>query len=111
MAETINCRPYLYDEYVGVFDTATVARMQVSMKWRVEHMDPMKYFRETGKHSHPSVALMARIHLAKMDNSGFTERMFSAGSGAMGKKQTRMAFDQLEKRTLLYHNRDLMTVS
>ena len=76
------------------------------LKGLLRDVDIFRYFREKGQMQFPSIALGARILLAKMDNSGFTERMFSAGSNAMSKKQTRMNFDLLEKRVLLYQNKN-----
>ena len=70
--------------------------------------DILRWFRETGGAQFPSIAVLARVELAKMDNSGYQERVFSSASGAMANNQAKMAFDVLEKRTLLYHNRTLM---
>ena len=56
------------------------------LKGLLRDVDIFRYFREKGQMQFPSIALGARILLAKMDNSGFTERMFSAGSNAMSKK-------------------------
>ena len=57
--------------------------------------DILRWFRESGGNSFPSIALLARIELAKMDNSGFQERVFSSASGAMSENQAKMSFDVL----------------
>ena len=79
-----------------------------SIKSLMKSVDVLKYFKKSGLFQFPSVAVLARIVLAKLDNSGYTERMFSAGSNAMSKKQTKMCFENLEKRVVLHHNRDYM---
>ena len=58
------------------------------LKGLLRDVDIFRYFREKGQTQFLSSVLGARILLAKMDSSGFTERMFSAGSNAMSKKQT-----------------------
>ena len=52
------------------------------------------------------MTLLARIQLARLDNAGFQERVFSTASQVMTKGQARMAFDHLEMRTLLAHNKE-----
>jgi hypothetical protein len=43
-----------------------------------------------------------------MNNSGYQERVFSSANSAMGAKQAKMSFQQLEQRTLLFHNKKYM---
>ena len=70
--------------------------------------DTMKFFREEGTEKWPTITILARIHFSKMDNAAFQERVFSTAANVMSKQQGRMAFDHLEKRTLLAQNRDLI---
>jgi hypothetical protein len=65
----------------------------------------LRYFKESGEEEFPSVTLLARVHLSKMDNGGEQERLFSTAQLAQGNKQARMLHDKLEKRTLLAHNK------
>jgi hypothetical protein len=75
---------------------------------KICNADIFAWFRDVGVHKYESIALMARHNLQRMTNSGYQERVFSSAKGAMSKTQGRMAFDVLEKRTLLYHNKKLM---
>jgi hypothetical protein len=68
----------------------------------------MLWYRRVGKAKYPSIALLAQTQLGQVGNQGFQERVFSSAHNAMSSKQDRMAFDVIEKRTILFHNRSLM---
>lgn len=75
----------------------------------IEKFDTMKYFHEEGRVKHSIVTLLARIEFAHMDNGGFQERVFSTAGNAQSANQGRMRFDHLEKRSLLAHNKELIS--
>ena len=75
----------------------------------IEKFDTLKYFCEEGRVKHPVVTLLARIEFARMYNGGFQERVFSTAGNAQSANQGRMRFDHLEKRSLLAHNKELIS--
>lgn len=79
-----------------------------SLFGRICNVDAMRWFREQGQYLFPSISLLARIHLAKMDSSGFQERVFSSATGAMNSHQTCMSFNLHELRTLLFQNQEFI---
>ena len=81
---------------------------EVELKELIHKFDTLKYFRILGQKEFPSIATLVRIHFSKMDNGAEQERVFSTAANAQRKKQARMKFDMLEKRTLLAHNKDLI---
>ena len=50
----------------------------------------------------------ANGQLSTMDNSAFQEQVFSTAANVPEKTQNRMAFEHLEKRTLIAHNKQLL---
>ena len=101
----LNIEMHLY-----VFDPKHPIREKggVSLLELVAKFDTMKYFREVGQKEWPSITVLARIHFSKMDNSAFQERVFSTAANAQSKNQARMNVTNLEKRTLIAHNKDLI---
>ena len=104
--KTIEFNNYLTKDKEGNTATPiTVTNGQVDLVNLIHSFDTMRYFEESGKEEFPSVTLLARVHLSKMDNGGEQERLFSTAQLAQGNKQARMLHDKLEKRTLLAHNK------
>ena len=83
----------------------TVTNGQVDLVNLIHSFDTLRYFDESGIEEFPSITLLARVHLSKMDNGGEQERLFSTAQNAQGNKQARIYHDKLEKRTLLAHNK------
>ena len=85
---------------------------EISIERIISSLDTMKNFRTKGHEDYPAVTMLARIHVAWWDNSGFQERVFSTASLVMSKSQTRVDFNKedshLERRTLLAHNKTLI---
>jgi len=102
-----HCRTIDWQQY-GKDGAHPIDSKKSSLFSKICSSDILRWFRQSGGVLFPSIALLARIELAKMDNCGFQERVFSSASGAMSQNQANMSFDVLEKRTLLYHNRNLM---
>jgi len=75
----------------------------------IASFDTMEYYRKEGSIKYPTVTLLSRIHFARLDNAGFQERVFSTAKLVMSKEQSRMEFDMLEMRTLLCHNKSLIS--
>ena len=67
--------------------------------------DPLLWLKREGKQLFPSIALLARITLARCDNGAFQESVFSSAAGTMNIHQTKMDTGQFEKRALLFHNK------
>jgi hypothetical protein len=97
---TIDWSNYLKKRFTTFSNTTTFGK--------ICNGDIMMWYRKVGMAKYPSIALLARTQLAQMGNQGFQERVFSSAHNAMNSKQGRMAFDVLEKRTILFHNRSLM---
>jgi hypothetical protein len=76
---------------------------------RMCNCDILAWFKTVGGEKFPTISLLARRELGKMSNSGFQERVFSSANGAMNKKQGRMGYAVLEKRTILYHHKDFIS--
>ena len=83
----------------------TVTNGQVDLVNLIHSFDTLRYFDESGIEEFPSITLLARVHLSKMDNGGEQERLYSTAWNAQGNKQARIYHDKLEKRTLLAHNK------
>ena len=81
---------------------------KVSFLEVMQKFDTAKYFRECGTEKYPTFSMLARIHFSRMDNAAFQERVFSIAANVQSDRQSRMAFEHLEKRTLLQANRDLL---
>ena len=96
---------YLFDKN-SKLSLGTGAKLEI--KDVVSKFDTMTYFKVKGHIDHPVLCMLARIYFSCLDNSGFQERVFSTAKSAMDKSQSRMAFDQLEKRTLLAQNKRLI---
>mmetsp|Transcript_32921 Transcript_32921/g.60730 ORF Transcript_32921/g.60730 Transcript_32921/m.60730 type:complete len:110 (+) Transcript_32921:436-765(+) len=75
----------------------------------IASFDTMECYRKEGSIKYPTVTLLSRIHFARLDNAGFQERVFSTAKLVMSKEQSRMEFDMLEMRTLLCHNKSLIS--
>jgi hypothetical protein len=80
----------------------------VTSYWKICYGDMLRWFKEVGKDKFPTLAVLARCELGRMNNSGYQERVFSSANSAMGVKQAKMSFQQLEQRTLLFHNKKHM---
>ena len=81
----------------------------ISLLELVAKFDTMQYFRDVGSKDWPTITMLARIHcFSRMDNSAFQERVFSTAANVQGKTQNRMAFEHVEKRTLIAHNKELL---
>ena len=74
----------------------------------IASFNTMEYFRKEGSIKYPTVTLLSRIHFARLDNAGCQERVFSTAKLVMSNDQSKMEFDMLEMRTLLYHNTALI---
>ena len=94
--------------YKGAKKMPDKVGVMVQIEEVIASFDTMRYFRERGGTEFPTVALLARIHFSRLDNAGFQERVFSTAKQAQGKDQANMAFDQLEQRTLLAHNKEFV---
>jgi hypothetical protein len=70
--------------------------------------DILLWYKRVDKQKYPSIALLARTQLGQMGIQGYQERLFSSANAAVTNKQGRVAFDVLEKRTLLFHNSSVM---
>ena len=81
---------------------------EITLAHVIVSFDTLKYFRKRGRTDYPAMTMLARIQFSRLDNSGFQERVFSTSSLAMAKNQSRMEFDQLEMRTLLAQNKELI---
>ena len=97
-----------YNDFIKNDGEKRPTKLNSNLEKCLMHFDVETYFKKVGCVKFPSIALGMRILMAKMDNSGYTERMFSTGSNAMSSKQTKMNFDLLEKRVLLSHNKKFM---
>jgi len=103
LAETIK-----YHKFLHVGHSLDIRNNKVDLISLIGTFDTMKYFREEGTLKYPTIAMLARIHFSRMDNSGFQERVFSTADNAMSSKQGSMSFEHLEMRTLLSHNKELI---
>ena len=74
----------------------------------IAYFDGMKWLKDEVLEKYPSVIMLVRVYLSRMDNGGFQERVFSTAAHVQGENQCRMDFDMLEMRTLLCQNRDLI---
>ena len=81
---------------------------KVSFLEVMQKFDITKYFREFGTEKYRTISMLARIHFFRMDNAAFQERVFYVAANAQSNRQSRMAFENLEKRTLTQANRDLL---
>ena len=104
MIHTVQFYKYVFDDKSHPLPESG----QCSFRELVSKFDTMKYFRETGTKDWPTITILARIHFSKMDNSSFQERVFSTAENVQSKTQNRMAFEHLEMRTLISHNKDLI---
>ena len=104
MIHTVQFYKYVFDDKSHPLPESG----QCSFRELVSKFDTMKYFRETGTKDWPTITILARIHFSKMDNSSFQERVFSTAENVQSKMQNRMAFEHLEMRTLISHNKDLI---
>ena len=90
----------------GAFDN--IDAPMVFLPELVAKFDTVQYFCEVGSKKWPTITMLARIHFSRMDNSAFQERVFSTAANVQEKTQNRMAFEHLEKRTLIAHNKQLL---
>ena len=74
----------------------------------IAYFDGMKWLRDEVLPKYPSIIMLIRVYLSRMDNGGFQERVFSTAAHVQGENQCRMNFDMLEMRTLLCQNEDLI---
>ena len=74
----------------------------------IAYFDGMKWLRDEVLKKYPSIIMLVRVYLSRMDNGGFQERVFSTAAHIQGENQCRMDFDMLEMRTLLCQNKDLI---
>ena len=74
----------------------------------IAYFDGMKWLRDEVLSKYPSIIMLIRVYLSRMDNGGFQERVFSTAAHIQGENQCRMDFDMLEMRTLLCQNKDLI---
>ena len=75
---------------------------------RITNADSLKWFREIGSSKYKVISILARQIFGQFPSSGFQERTFTSAGGAMTQNQSRMSFEQLEQRTVLYQNREFM---
>ena len=80
----------------------------ISLLELVAKFDTMQYFCEVGSKKWPTITMLARIHFSRMDNSAFQEWVYSTVANVQVKTQNRMAFEHLEKRTLIAHTKQLL---
>lgn len=73
--------------------------------FRYVYVDILAWFRDVGEKEFPSIALLARIWLAKAASTAYQERVFSTGGIVMGEKRTQTDAARAEKQLLLRHNR------
>ena len=74
----------------------------------IAYFDGMKWLKAEVSEKYPSIILLVRVYLRRMDNGGFQERVFSTAAHVQGENQCSMQFDMLEMRTLLCQNKDLI---
>lgn len=68
-------------------------------------IDILRWFRDAGEQSYPSIALLARLWLGKPASTAFQERVFSTGGNGMDENRTQTDSERAEKQLLLRHNR------
>ena len=102
MAEVPTWNKYLLE------DVPQIKEKELRLKDVIGKFDTRKYYREYASDKYPAISMLARIHFSRMDNAAFQERVFSTAASAQSKNQANMAFNNLEKRTLLQANRELI---
>ncbi|KAF4140194.1 hypothetical protein GN958_ATG10627 [Phytophthora infestans] len=70
-----------------------------------EHINVIRWFRESGRFIFPSVAALARIWLGKCPSNALQERVFSTGGFVMSSLRTRTDNKRAEIQVPLKHNR------
>jgi len=73
--------------------------------WKLyKEVDVLKWYQDVGASAFLSVAMMARVYLAKPMSNAFQERFFSTAGIVLGVKRTRLESSRAEKLQLLMHN-------
>jgi hypothetical protein len=98
-----------WKRYIKVAQPPILPNTVTTVFGRMCNCDILAWFKKVGGEKFPTISLLARSELGKMSNSGYQERVFSSANGAMNKKQGRMGYAVLEKRTLLFHNKDFIS--
>jgi hypothetical protein len=70
-----------------------------------KHIDICRWFLDSGQIKFPSIAVLARVWLARSTSTAFQERVFSSGSCVMSPLRSRLDNDFGEKLLLLCHNK------
>ena len=56
-----------------------------------------------------TISILSRVYLSCFETGAEQERVFSSSKHAMERDQTRMSFEMLKMRTLLSHNKQLIS--
>ncbi|OQR89798.1 hypothetical protein ACHHYP_06045 [Achlya hypogyna] len=72
--------------------------------WKLyKHIDVLKWYRDDGASSFPSIAVLARVYLAKPMSNAYQERFFSTAGRVLTIKRTRLDSSRAGKLQLLMH--------